>query len=80
MRLAALAAGARRTGAHVSDRDGDGGAARIRRDTYLLIRGAYDKPGEKVEPGVPAVLPPLPAGAAEPARASPSGWSTPAIR
>ena len=30
-----------------------------RRDTFLLIRGAYDKPGDKVEPGVPAVLPPL---------------------
>ncbi len=34
-----------------------------RKDTFTLIRGAYDKPGEKVEPGVPAVLPPLPAGA-----------------
>ncbi len=33
-----------------------------RRDTFLLIRGAYDKPGEKVEPGVPGALPPLPAG------------------
>ena len=33
------------------------------KDSHLLIRGAYDKPGEKVEPGVPAVLPPLPAGA-----------------
>ena len=32
------------------------------KDTFLLIRGAYDKPGEKVAPGVPAVLPPLPAG------------------
>ncbi|HZT31063.1 MAG TPA: DUF1553 domain-containing protein [Bryobacteraceae bacterium] len=32
------------------------------RDTFVLIRGAYDKPGEKVQPGVPAVLPP-PAGA-----------------
>jgi mono/diheme cytochrome c family protein len=30
------------------------------RDTHLLIRGAYDKKGDKVEPGVPAVLPPLP--------------------
>ena len=30
-----------------------------RRDTHLLIRGAYDVPGERVEPGVPAVLPPL---------------------
>ncbi len=33
-----------------------------RKDTFLLQRGAYDKPGEKVEPGVPAALPPLPAG------------------
>ncbi len=32
------------------------------KDTFLLIRGAYDKPGEKVVPGVPAVLPPLPGG------------------
>jgi hypothetical protein len=32
-------------------------------ETHLLIRGAYDKPGDKVERGVPAVLPPLPAGA-----------------
>jgi hypothetical protein len=28
-----------------------------RRDTHLLVRGAYDAPGEKVEPGLPAVLP-----------------------
>lgn len=33
-----------------------------RRDTFRLIRGAYDAPGEKVTPGVPAVLPPLPSG------------------
>src|SRR5204863_7051197 len=33
------------------------------RDTHVLLRGAYDRPGEKVEPGVPAVLPPLPADA-----------------
>ena len=32
------------------------------RDTFVLIRGAYDRPGEKVTPGVPAVLPPLPPG------------------
>ncbi len=32
------------------------------RETHLLVRGAYDRPGEKVSPGVPAVLPPLPAG------------------
>ena len=30
------------------------------RDTYLLMRGEYDKKGEKVEPGVPAILPPWP--------------------
>jgi len=29
------------------------------RDTFVLKRGAYDNPGEKVTPGVPAVLPPL---------------------
>jgi hypothetical protein len=33
-----------------------------RRDTFRLIRGAYDAPGEKVSPNVPAVLPPLPSG------------------
>jgi Protein of unknown function (DUF1553)/Protein of unknown function (DUF1549)/Planctomycete cytochrome C len=32
------------------------------RETFLLIRGAYDKKGDKVERGVPAVLPPLPEG------------------
>ncbi len=30
------------------------------RPTFVLKRGAYDAPGEKVERGVPAVLPPLP--------------------
>ena len=34
-----------------------------RKKTHLLIRGAYDKPGDVVEPGLPAVLPPLPAAA-----------------
>jgi Protein of unknown function (DUF1553)/Protein of unknown function (DUF1549)/Concanavalin A-like lectin/glucanases superfamily/Planctomycete cytochrome C len=33
------------------------------KSTFLLVRGAYDHPGEKVAPGVPAVLPPLPANA-----------------
>ncbi|HKD04805.1 MAG TPA: DUF1553 domain-containing protein [Bryobacteraceae bacterium] len=32
------------------------------RETHVLIRGAYDRPGEKVTAGVPAVLPPLPDG------------------
>ncbi len=30
------------------------------RDTFVLIRGQYNKPGEKVTPGVPASLLPLP--------------------
>ena len=33
------------------------------RETFVLMRGEYDKKGDKVEPGVPSVLPPLPAGA-----------------
>jgi hypothetical protein len=32
------------------------------RPTWVRIRGQYDKHGEPVGPGVPAVLPPLPAG------------------
>ncbi len=31
-----------------------------RRDAFVLIRGDYTRKAEKVEPGVPAVLPPLP--------------------
>jgi mono/diheme cytochrome c family protein len=30
------------------------------RESFLLIRGQYDRPGEKVTPGVPEALPPLP--------------------
>ncbi|MBM3755826.1 MAG: DUF1553 domain-containing protein [Acidobacteria bacterium] len=33
------------------------------RDTFILARGAYDKPGEKVTPGVPSFLLPMPEGA-----------------
>ncbi len=32
------------------------------RESFLLQRGAYDKPGEKVTPGVPESLPQPPAG------------------
>ena len=34
----------------------------VRRPTFRLNRGSYDNPAEEVFPGVPAVLPPLPAG------------------
>jgi hypothetical protein len=33
------------------------------RETFMLIRGEYDKKGDRVEPGVPSILPPLPPGA-----------------
>ena len=32
------------------------------RDTFILGRGQYDNPQDKVTPGVPSFLPPLPAG------------------
>ncbi len=34
------------------------------RDTFVLVRGVYDKHGEKVSPGVPVTFSPLPAGVA----------------
>ena len=33
------------------------------RDTFVLDRGQYNRPGEKVTAGVPSIFPPLPAGA-----------------
>ena len=33
------------------------------RDTFVLARGDYRNQTEKVQPGVPAMLPPLPDGA-----------------
>ena len=32
------------------------------RETHILLRGNYETPGEKVLPGVPSFLPPLPTG------------------
>ena len=32
------------------------------RETFVLGRGQYDNPGEKVTPGVPTIMPPLPPG------------------
>ena len=34
----------------------------VPRKTHVLLRGQYDKPGDRVQPGVPAVFPPLPEG------------------
>ena len=31
----------------------------VPRNSFVMLRGQYDKPGDKVEPGVPAVFPPL---------------------
>ncbi len=39
------------------------------RDSFVMLRGNYDQPGEKVEPGVPAVLPVL-------TKANPDGRAT----
>ena len=33
------------------------------RETHILVRGQYNQPGDKVTPGTPASLPPLPADA-----------------
>ncbi len=43
------------------------------RDAFVLVRGEYDKPGEKVVAGLPAFLPPLPAGE-KPDRLSLARW------
>ena len=45
------------------------------RKTHILIRGAYDQPGDEVGPGVPAVLPPL-GGNASPTRLDLAQWIT----
>jgi hypothetical protein len=45
------------------------------RDTFVLIRGAYDKYGDKVAPGVPNVLPALPPGSL-PNRLALAQWLT----
>lgn len=34
-----------------------------RRDAFILVRGQYDKRADKVEPGTPSALPPLPSDA-----------------
>ena len=43
------------------------------RDAFVLLRGQYDKKGEKVSRNVPAAFPPLPAGAPN-NRLAPAKW------
>ena len=43
------------------------------RETHVLGRGDYRNRGEKVLPGVPSSLPPLPAGAPQTASVWPAG-------
>jgi hypothetical protein len=47
----------------------------VARPTFVLARGAYDAPTERVEPGTPAVLGPLPKGA-PPNRLGLARWLT----
>ena len=44
------------------------------RQANIMLRGAYDKPGEPVQPNVPAFLPPLPAGTSRPNRLDLAKW------
>ena len=44
------------------------------RESFVMVRGQYDKPGEKVEPGTPAVLPPLKKAAARASRLDLAQW------
>ncbi len=44
------------------------------RPTFVLERGSYDRPAERVEPGVPPMLPPLPASEGRPTRLDLARW------
>ena len=44
------------------------------RATHVLEQGDYQKPGERVEPGTPATLPPLPAGGKRASRLDLAKW------
>jgi hypothetical protein len=44
------------------------------RDAFVMARGQYDRPGEKVQPGVPDVFPPLRPAADRPTRLDLARW------
>lgn len=44
------------------------------RESFVMVRGAYDKPGERVYRNVPAALPPLPAETKSPTRLDLAKW------
>jgi hypothetical protein len=51
------------------------GSLKPGRQSHVMDRGAYDRPGEKVAPGVPGFLPPLaPADPANPTRLDLARW------
>jgi len=50
------------------------------RPAFILKRGAYDAPTEKVARGVPAALPPMPEGYPNNASVLRNGWSARNIR
>jgi len=44
------------------------------RDAFVMLRGVYDKPGDPVQPGVPAIFPPLKAASPRPTRLDLANW------
>jgi hypothetical protein len=44
------------------------------REAFVMARGQYDKPGDKVMPGVPSVFPPLKAAGPRPTRLDLANW------
>jgi hypothetical protein len=50
------------------------------RDTFMLVRGNFQSKGDKVTPGVPKSLPPLPKECRRTGSRSPNGSSRRTIR
>jgi hypothetical protein len=44
------------------------------RETFVMLRGQYDKPGDKVEPAVPAIFPALQGAGGRPTRLDLAKW------